>query len=65
VPLERLPEYNAARGGVGAGYRELLKPRLRRNTLLLWVAFTELGAPNSMSVNQAKPRSSGERRQAR
>jgi len=39
VPLERLPEHVAAPGGVGAGYRELLTPRLRRSTLLLWVAF--------------------------
>ena len=39
APLERLPEQAAAPGGVGAGYRELLTPRLRRNTLLLWVAF--------------------------
>ena len=38
-PLERLPEQEATPRGVGAGYRELLKPRLRRNTLLLWVAF--------------------------
>lgn len=38
APLERLPEHIAP-GGVGAGYRELLTPRLRRSTLLLWVAF--------------------------
>jgi benzoate transport len=39
APLDRLPEQVAAPRGVGAGYRELLTPRLRRDTLLLWVAF--------------------------
>jgi benzoate transport len=38
-PLERLPEHAAAPGGIAAGYRELLTPRLRRTTVLLWVAF--------------------------
>ncbi len=38
-PLERLPEHEAAPSGMAAGYRELLRPRLRRNTLLLWVVF--------------------------
>jgi MFS family permease len=39
APLERLPEHDGAPRGVGAGYRDLLTPRLRRNTLLLWVGF--------------------------
>lgn len=39
VPLDRLPEQTDAPRGMGAAYRELLAPRLRRNTLLLWVAF--------------------------
>lgn len=39
APLDRLPEGSAIPRGIGAGYRELLAPRLRRNTLLLWVAF--------------------------
>lgn len=36
---DRLPETGAPAGGVGAGFRELLSPRLRRTTLILWVAF--------------------------
>lgn len=37
--LAALPEQTAAPQGVGAGYRELLTPRLRRTTLVLWVVF--------------------------
>lgn len=39
TPLTALPERAAAPRGVVAGYRELLAPRLRRTTLLLWVVF--------------------------
>ncbi|MFE6616457.1 MFS transporter [Amycolatopsis sp. NPDC057786] len=38
-PLAELPPSPGAPQGVGAGYRELLTARLRRNTLLLWVVF--------------------------
>jgi benzoate transport len=38
-PLDSLPEPESAPQGVGAGYKELLSPRLRRNTLVLWVVF--------------------------
>lgn len=34
-----LPDVTGATDGVGAGFRELLSPRLRRTTLVLWVAF--------------------------
>ncbi|GAA2541769.1 MFS transporter [Pseudonocardia hydrocarbonoxydans] len=34
-----LPDVAGAPDGVGAGFRELLSPRLRRTTLVLWVAF--------------------------
>ncbi|GAA2877189.1 MFS transporter [Pseudonocardia halophobica] len=37
--LAALPEQTAAPKGVGAGYKELLTPRLRRTTLVLWVVF--------------------------
>ncbi|MFC5952103.1 MFS transporter [Pseudonocardia lutea] len=37
--LAALPERVAAPKGVGAGYRELLTPRLRRTTLVLWPVF--------------------------
>ncbi|QFU89990.1 MFS transporter [Amycolatopsis sp. YIM 10] len=37
--LTELPPPPSAPKGVGAGYRELLTAKLRRNTLLLWVAF--------------------------
>ncbi|WP_219417820.1 MFS transporter [Pseudonocardia nigra] len=37
--LDRLPEQTEAPAGVGATFRELLTPRLRRATLVLWVAF--------------------------
>lgn len=37
--LAVLPERAAAPRGVAAGYRELLTPRLRRTTLVLWVVF--------------------------
>ncbi len=37
--LGQLPERAASTGGVVAGYRSLLGPRLRRATVLLWVAF--------------------------
>lgn len=37
--LGQLPEPAASAGGVAAGYRSLLGPRLRRATVLLWVAF--------------------------
>lgn len=37
--LGQLPESAASTGGVAAGYRSLLGPRLRRATVLLWVAF--------------------------
>lgn len=37
--LDRLPEPTAPAGGVGAGFRALLTSRLRRTTVLLWVAF--------------------------
>ncbi|ALL79570.1 MFS transporter (plasmid) [Pseudonocardia sp. EC080610-09] len=39
APLATLPELPAAPRGVGAGYRELLTPRLRRTTLVLWPVF--------------------------
>ncbi|MET9514871.1 MFS transporter [Streptomyces sp. NPDC002994] len=38
-PLETLPEPTAVPSGIGAGFRELLSPALRRSTLLLWSAF--------------------------
>lgn len=38
-PLDRLPALTGAPPSLGAGFRELLAPRLRRSTLLLWVAF--------------------------
>jgi benzoate transport len=38
-PLKSLPEPTAGPSGVGAGFRELLSPALRRSTLLLWSAF--------------------------
>ncbi|OKJ95168.1 MFS transporter [Streptomyces sp. CB03234] len=38
-PLETLPEPTAVPAGIGAGFRELLSPALRRSTLLLWSAF--------------------------
>jgi benzoate transport len=37
--MERLPEQAAAPGGVGASFRALLSPGLRRTTLLMWVVF--------------------------
>lgn len=37
--LAALPERDSAPRGIGAGYRELLTPRLRRTTLVLWVVF--------------------------
>lgn len=37
--LDALPERSVAPQGIGAGYRELLTPRLRRTTLVLWVVF--------------------------
>jgi benzoate transport len=37
--LGDLPEPATAPGGVGAGFRALLAPRLRRSTLLLWASF--------------------------
>ncbi|MFP5071566.1 MFS transporter [Pseudonocardia nantongensis] len=36
---ETLPAAPPATSGVASGYRELLRPALRRTTLLLWVAF--------------------------
>ena len=39
VVLTALPDRAAAPRGVGAGYRELLTPRLRRTTLVLWLVF--------------------------
>ncbi|MGA4846213.1 MFS transporter [Streptomyces sp. G5(2025)] len=38
-PLETLPEPTTVPTGIGAGFRELLSPALRRSTLLLWSAF--------------------------
>ncbi|MDN3292603.1 MFS transporter [Streptomyces ficellus] len=38
-PLQALPEPTTVRTGIGAGFRELLSPALRRATLLLWSAF--------------------------
>ncbi|MBT2489698.1 MFS transporter [Streptomyces sp. ISL-96] len=38
-PLETLPQPTAVPSGIGAGFRELLSPALRRSTLLLWSAF--------------------------
>ncbi|GAA2935580.1 MFS transporter [Streptomyces enissocaesilis] len=38
-PLESLPGPTAVPSGIGAGFRELLSPALRRSTLLLWSAF--------------------------
>ncbi|MGA5563567.1 MFS transporter [Streptomyces platensis] len=37
--LDRLPAPTATPSGVGAGFRALLSPALRRPTLLLWSAF--------------------------
>ncbi|WP_326834110.1 MFS transporter [Amycolatopsis rhabdoformis] len=37
--LDALPEQTEAPRGIGAGYRELLKPKLRRTTLLMWLVF--------------------------
>ena len=37
--MERLPDQPATPGGVGASFRELLSPRLRRTTLLMWIVF--------------------------
>lgn len=36
---DRLPDATGAPTGVGAGFRSLLSPELRRTTLILWVAF--------------------------
>lgn len=36
---DRLPDATGAPGGVGAGFRALLSPALRRTTLVLWAVF--------------------------
>lgn len=38
-PLATLPDAPATPSGIAAGYRELLRPALRRTTVLLWITF--------------------------